>query len=101
MVTPNRRKFYLVLNFPFEMRLPLVILSLGLLLASCSEFLQEEPRSLITKEQFFTEASSAQSAIDAIYSHLDADGVYANLGSPTPMSVHWVRPWASDPRMKS
>ena len=60
------------------MRRVVVISIISVFLASCSEFLQEEPRSLITKEQFFTEASSAQSAIDAIYSHLDADGVYAN-----------------------
>lgn len=59
------------------MRTGTVILFIGLLLIGCKDFLDVEPESIATPDEFFTEASSAQSSVDAIYSHLGGDGIYA------------------------
>ena len=59
------------------MRRGIAILICVCMLSACEDFLMEDPRSLATPDEFFTEASSAQSSVDAIYSHLTGDGVYA------------------------
>ncbi len=59
------------------MRTVTVILFIGLLLIGCKDFLDVQPESIATPDEFFTESSSAQSSVDAIYSHLGGDGVYA------------------------
>jgi hypothetical protein len=44
---------------------------------SCSSFLEEADRSLISYDEFFLEERDAQFAVDAIYSHFDANSFYA------------------------
>ncbi len=58
-------------------RFQVILMLCFVTLWGCSDFLDEEVRSLTTPEVFFTEASSAQSSVDALYSLLDGDGVYA------------------------
>ena len=53
-----------------------------LFITGCSSFLEEDPKSVITPDDFFMNPSDAQSAVDAIYSHLDGTSVYANS--------HWL-----------
>jgi hypothetical protein len=49
-----------------------------LLFNSCDQFLEEDPDSFITPDDFFTDERDGQAAIDAIYSHLSNTGFYAN-----------------------
>lgn len=59
-------------------QIPSILFAVLLFFAACSDpFLDEEDKSLVTSEEFFQEARDAQSAVDAIYSHLHGGSIYA------------------------
>lgn len=51
----------------------LILLSLGFLVFSCADFLEEEPRSSITTGQYFTKQEHAQGVVNSLY----------RIGAPT------------------
>lgn len=56
----------------------LMLFLMLLLLSSCKGFLDEDPRSLITPNDYFQVETDAQSAVNAIYSHLSGTSAYAH-----------------------
>ncbi len=47
------------------------IVALGLLLPSCSDFLEEDPKDRIAVSNYYTTAEAAVSAVNAVYAHLN------------------------------
>ncbi|WP_199415035.1 RagB/SusD family nutrient uptake outer membrane protein [Chitinophaga silvisoli] len=52
-----------------------ILIALPVFLSSCKNFLEEDPESFVSEEQFYQTESDAETAINAVYYHLNTGSV--------------------------
>ncbi|WP_343667984.1 RagB/SusD family nutrient uptake outer membrane protein [Chitinophaga sp.] len=52
-----------------------ILIATSLLFSSCKKFLEEDPESFVSEEQFYETESDAETAINAVYYHLNTGSV--------------------------
>lgn len=58
------------------------MLTLSLLLSSCSDFLTENPRGTLTPKNFFSTQDELNMSVYALYQKVNASQIYANMQLP-------------------